>query len=219
MKTLISNFFVALIAMVLVIGVMVGMYFLAARELATEVDYGTVVYNEGSDTSSLTANVKIENSGELYGIVVKDFSYIIRFADADGKTLYEELIVVNDVLKREPYEKSIKFGTDGDYAAVSGRVENVTVEVTSAKFMNLCQYAVEYEGENFGDKVTTRALLSLGAFVSFMLAVMFLEFASGVDNLIGKLILWALFIGFSLLFGYLFYHGMRYFIIWILPNF
>ena len=218
MKKIISNFFIALIATAMLIGLMCWGYFKSERTPDLTVSNSTVVYNESSNTSELTVNVTMKNGVELMGIVANDVSYKIVFTDSEGKTIAEEFITLDSALKRDAYERSIRFAEGGDFAPVSGKVSGVSAEITKATYMNLCQYNVEYEGEDFAAKLGTRILIALASMLCFTIGASFMEWSSDVDNLIGKIVLWLIFIAFAVGFALLFDISIRLFVVWLLPN-
>ena len=218
MKRIISNFFIAIIATAMLIGLMCWGYFKSDRTPEITVSNSTVVYNESANTSELTVNVTVKNGVELMGIVANDVSYKIVFTDSEGKTIAEEFITLESALKRDPYERSFSFAEGGDLAPVTGKVAGVSAEITKATYMNLCQYSVEYEGEDFAAKLGTRILLALASIACFTIGISFMEWAWDVDSIIGKLILWLIFIVFAVGFALLFDISIRLFVIWLLPN-
>lgn len=109
-------------------------------ELKTEVAIHENEYDADANLSTVTCKVGVKNNNYKYGRVITDFTYVVRFKGEDGLTLHEVAVDPDQVIQKDDYVAEMKFGAEGDYPALSGKVSKVEVEVLSFEYENTVRY-------------------------------------------------------------------------------
>lgn len=107
--------------------------------IVSKVDHGTVTYNDVDKVSSLDVDVSLKTGFINFKFRAANTVYKLIFLDKNDNVLAEHTAVHKDALTSEKSKFTVTFGEGGDHPAISGKVDDVKIEVVGFDFLNFAE--------------------------------------------------------------------------------
>ena len=107
--------------------------------IVSKVDHGTVTYNDVDKVSSLDVDVRLRTVFINFKFRAANTVYKLIFLDKNDNVLAEHTAVHKDALTAKKTDFTVTFGEGGDHPAISGKVDDVEIEVVGFDFLNFAK--------------------------------------------------------------------------------